>query len=169
MPTPRVSAIRMTAARAIVAEAVPSILIDTNLLVYLVDYNDPTRQDRARRVLGALEAEQAGCLSVQSLAEFFSVATRRLAPPLTTSEALAHIALFNQVWPVFDLTPMIALEAARGVRDHRLPYYDAQIWAAARLNQIPVVFTEDLPSVSDLEGVRFVNPLVADFAIEAWM
>jgi len=31
------------------------------------------------------------------------------------------------MWPVFDLTPLIVLEAARGARDHDLPYYDAQV------------------------------------------
>ena len=34
------------------------------------------------------------------------------------------------------LTPAIALGAVRGVRDHQLGYYDAQIWAAAQINQI---------------------------------
>lgn len=34
--------------------------------------------------------------------------------------------------PVFDLTLLIILEAGRGVRDHQLSYYDAQIWAIAR-------------------------------------
>ena len=30
---------------------------------------------------------------------------------------------------------MIVLEALRGVRDHQISYYDAQIWASARLNR----------------------------------
>ena len=44
------------------------------------------------------------------------------------------------------------------MRDHALAYYDAQIWATARLSQIPVIFSEDFNSWSSLEGVRFVNP-----------
>lgn len=57
------------------------------------------------------------------------------------------------------------LEAARGFRQHRLSYYDAQIWATARLNQVPTVFTEDFQDGQRLEGVRFVNPLVAGFEL----
>jgi predicted nucleic acid-binding protein len=63
---------------------------------------------------------------------------------------------------------MIILEAVRGVRDHTLAYYDAQIWASARLNQIPVVFSEDFQDGLTLEGVRFINPFGDGFSIEDW-
>jgi predicted nucleic acid-binding protein len=73
-----------------------------------------------------------------------------------------------RLWPVFDLTPFIVLDAARGVRDYQLSYYDAQIWACARLNQVAVVLSEDFSEGSFLEGVRFVNPFVPDFALSDW-
>ncbi len=60
------------------------------------------------------------------------------------------------------------LEAGRGVSQYTLAYYDAQIWAAARLNQIGVIFSEDFNPGSILEGVRFVNPFAEEFVIEAW-
>ena len=44
---------------------------------------------------------------------------------------------------MIDLSPMIVLEAVRWVRDHRMAYWDAQVWATARLNQIPTVLSED--------------------------
>ncbi len=56
----------------------------------------------------------------------------------------------------------------RGVRDHQLSYYDAQVWATARLNQVPVIFSEDFNSNAPLEGVRFVNPFASDFVLENW-
>ncbi len=60
-------------------------------------------------------------------------------------------------------------EAARGVRDHQFAYYDAQMWAMAKLNQIPLVFTQDIPSALSLEGVRYVNPFAEDFVLEEWV
>jgi len=147
----------------------PLILMDTNLLVYLYDQKHPDRQTQSQRVLEQLELTRNGRLSVQSLAEFFSVATRKLSPNLTAAEALHQINLFLRLWPVFDLTPMIIAEAARGVRDHHLSYYDAQIWAAARLNQVPLVFSEDFRDGSALEGVRFVNPFTLGFVLESWL
>ncbi len=147
----------------------PLILMDTNLLVYLYDQKHPERQAQSQRVLEQLELSRNGRLSVQSLAEFFSVATRKLSPNLTAAEALHQIDLFLRLWPVFDLTPMVVLEAGRGVRDHHLSYYDAQIWAAARLNQVPFVFSEDFQDGRVLEGVRFVNPFTPGFVLESWL
>jgi len=147
----------------------PPILIDTNLLIYLYDPNHPDKQKQSERVLEQLELTRSGRLSVQALAEFFSVATRKLSPSLTSAQALDQVTLFTRLWPVFDLTPMIVMEAGRGVRDHRLSYYDAQVWATARLNQVPVIFSEDFRDGSILEGVRFVNPFSPKFLPEKWV
>ncbi len=145
------------------------ILIDTNLLIYLYDPNQPAKRNQSEHVLEQLELTRSGRLSVQALAEFFSVATRKLSPSLTSVEALDQVALFTRLWPVFDLTPMIVMEAGRGVRDHKFSYYDAQVWATARLNQVPVVFSEDFRDGSILEGVCFVNPFSPKFLLEKWL
>lgn len=145
-----------------------AILIDTNILVYLYDQRDPRRQELARRALEQVETLGVGRLSVQVLAEFFSVVTRKLSPPLTPAEALDQVTLLAQVWPVLDLTSLIVLEAGRAARDHGLPYYDAQLWATAHLNQVPLILSEDFQSGHTLEGVRFVNPLRPDFDLYAW-
>ena len=75
--------------------------------------------------------------------------------------------MIRGIFPVHNLTPMIVLEALRGVRDHQISYYDAQIWASARLNQIPAIFSEDF-NQGVLEGVRFVNPFLPDFDVARW-
>ncbi len=92
---------------------------------------------------------------------------RRLRPALTPEAALAQVERFQRVFTVYSLTPMVVLEALRGVNAHQLSYYDAQIWATARLNQIPVVFSEDF-NPSTLEGVRFVNPFWPEFNLDHW-
>ena len=145
------------------------ILIDTNVLLYAHDCNEPTLQARAPEVLKHLELAANGRLSVQCLAEFFAVATRKLTPPLTAKDAVAQVEWLSHAYPVIDLTPSVVLEAGRGARDHQLAYYDAQIWATAKLNQIPVVFSEDFRSGSTLEAVRFVNPFASDFDLEDWV
>ena len=145
------------------------ILIDTNILIYLYDHNQPERQSLAMDVLDRLELMGLGRLSVQNLAEFFSVSTRKLSPPLSPDDALAQVNLFIRVWPVFDLTPLVVMEAARGVRDHQMSYYDAQIWATARLNQIPTIFNENFNVGATLEGVQFINPLAPDFVLDNWV
>ncbi len=146
----------------------PPILVDTNLLVYLYDTHSPGKAAQARQVLDHLEERRIGRLSVQNLAEFIHVSTRKIDPPLSRAEALRQAGVFARLFPVFDLTPLAVLEAARGSRDHNLPYYDAQIWAVARLNQVTVIFSEDFSDGQVLEGVRFVNPFAAGFRLEDW-
>jgi predicted nucleic acid-binding protein len=145
------------------------ILLDTNVLVYAYDRAEPVKQAQALDVLDRLQMAGAGMLSVQVLAEFFWVVSRKLSLPLPLDQAARQVELFIQAWPVLDLTPFIVLEGVRGVRDYQFPYWDAQIWAVAKLNQIPVVFSEDFPVGAVIEGVRFVNPFEPDFDIEMWL
>jgi predicted nucleic acid-binding protein len=144
------------------------ILIDTNILVYVYDFNTPVKQAQARRVLDRLEFTHSGRLSVQCLSEFINTSIHRLHPPLDVAAALSQVNIFTRMYPVFDLTPLIVMEAARAVRDYSLAYYDAQIWATARLNQISTIFSEDFQDGQVLEGVQFVNPFSAGFVMEAW-
>ncbi len=144
----------------------PTILIDTNILVYIYDPHDIERQEKAISLLVRMQENGIGCLSVQCLSEFVNVAITKLHIPI--DQAMSQVEKWGFLFPVFHLTPQIVLEAARGVRDHGLSFYDAQIWAAARLNQIPVVFSEDFQDGQVLEGVCFVNPFTESFEIEAW-
>ncbi len=146
-----------------------TILIDTNVLVYAYDPTEIARSERAQEILHELKETGAGRVSVQCLGEFVSVAMRKLKPPLTRAEALTQVESMAEAFPVLDLTLAIVGEATRGTRDHQLAYSDAQLWATAKLNQIPVICSEDLPSAATIEGVQFVNPFVEDFALENWI
>lgn len=103
------------------------------------------------------------------LAEFFVNVTRKLEPPLRIEEAYERLQNYLLSWEVLDLTGAIVLEAVRGTRSYQMAYWHAQIWASARLNQIPVVFSEDFAHGTVIEGVRFVNPLASDFDLKGWL
>lgn len=145
------------------------ILVDTNVLVCAYDPHEAAKQERALQVLDALHVAGCGHLSTQTLAEFFRVATRESRRLLTVAEGIRQLEQLVRAWPVIDVTPMIILEAARGMRDHKLAYWDAQIWATAKLNQIPTVFSEDFTSGSVVEGVRFVDPFQSEFDVADWV
>jgi predicted nucleic acid-binding protein len=143
------------------------ILVDSNILVYAYDRSEPEKQAKAIALLDHLFASGNGSLSTQVLAEFFVAATRKIAAPISVERALESLENLAAAWNVLGINSMIVLEAARGVRDHQFHYYDAQIWAVARLNQIPYVFSEDF-NPARIEGVEFINPLAADFCLEDW-
>jgi predicted nucleic acid-binding protein len=119
-------------------------------------------------VLDALAATGDGHLTAQVLGEFFRVTTKLSTRILSAERAQQEIGNFVLTWTILDTTAMVVQEAVRGVLAHQMPYYDAQVWAAARLNQIPVIFSEDFTDGRMLEGVRFVNPFSSSFALEAW-
>ncbi len=143
------------------------IMMDTNILVYTYDPRDLERQEKAISLLLKLEEKGVGCLSVQCLSEFVNAAATKRRLPI--DQAMAQVEKWIYSFPIFNLTPQIVLEATRGVRDHGLSYYDAQMWAAARLNQIPVLFSEDFQDGQVLEGVRFIDPFAVSFDAEAWL
>ena len=145
------------------------VFVDTNVLVYAYDRSEPEKQRRALEVLDRLAVTGVGVISTQVLAEFFVAVTRRIAAPLSVVEAYERVENYLQAWDVLDVTGMVVLEAARGVREYRFNFWDAQIWATARLNQIPVVFSEDFNAGQVTEGVRFVNPFAEEFRLEDWV
>lgn len=138
-------------------------LVDTNLLIYPLDARDPEKQGRAAALLLELVRQGGAVLPVQALSEFSSVALRRLQPPLPPEKVVSEVEQLITAFPVLPLTSAIVLEALRGSREHRFGYYDAQVWATARLHQIPLVLSEDFPGGAIVEGVRFVNPFTTAF------
>ncbi|HBK61198.1 MAG TPA: PIN domain nuclease [Firmicutes bacterium] len=134
------------------------VLIDTNMLVYAYDVSEPEKQRRALDVLRGLAERETGVVSTQIMAEMFVVLTRKLSSPLSAEQAVRSLERHMRTWQVVSVTDFIVLEAARGVRDHAMSFWDAQVWATAKLNQIPVVLGEDFASGSVIEGVQFENP-----------
>ena len=145
------------------------IMVDTNILLYAYDRGEPSKQPQALIVLDHLAVNGLGVLTSQVLAEFFVNATRRLKPPLTTEEAYGRIQNYLLSWEILDITGPIVLEAARGVRTYQMAYWDAQIWASAKMNQIRVVFSEDFSERVIIEGISFVNPFGSKFNMETWL
>jgi predicted nucleic acid-binding protein len=50
----------------------PSILLDTNVLVYAYDVRESALQQKAKAIILKAEETATGCLSVQCLGEFFA-------------------------------------------------------------------------------------------------
>jgi predicted nucleic acid-binding protein len=105
-----------------------------------LDRREPVKRDRAIEVLRRVAGAGCAALPAQVLSEFANACLRKLA------------------FPVLPLTGPVVLEALRGVREHLLSYYDAQVWAVARMGQMAVVLSEDFNPGAVLDGVSFTNP-----------
>jgi predicted nucleic acid-binding protein len=141
-------------------------VLDTNVLVYALDRREPEKRDRAREVLRRLGTSGA-ILPAQVLSEFANVCLRKLEPRPDPAAVQREVERLLLAFPVLPLTGPVVLEALRGVREHLLSYYDAQIWAVARLGQVGVVLSEDFNPGAVLDEVSFANPLDPAFDLLA--
>lgn len=141
----------------------PRYLVDTNILVYTLDVRDPDKRQRAKEVIRRVALSGSAALPVQSLSELSNVCLRKLEPALKPHEVRREIEKLYTAFKVIPLTAPVVMEALRGVDEHQFSYYDAQIWATARLAQMPVVLSEDFHSGATLDGVSFLNPFEPAF------
>lgn len=142
-------------------------LIDTNILVYAYDQSEGTKRQQAIDVLETIGVQEIGFFSTQILGEFFLTVTRKIPTPLSVNDASSAVAGYLESWPVIDITGSVVIEAMRGVGQHQMHYYDSLIWAAARLNQIKEILTEDGQHGRVIEGVRYLNPFHPQFDMAA--
>lgn len=133
-------------------------LLDTNILVHAHTSLSSQKSERARDLLARLGRGGQSAVSVQSLSEFSRIMMKLGAP-------LADIRLYKsrieRAFSALLVTEFVVDEALRGVEKYKLPFYDAHIWAVARMNQIPRLLTEDFAIGTVLDGVEFINPLAS--------
>jgi predicted nucleic acid-binding protein len=141
----------------------PRYLVDSNILVYTLDVRDPDKRERAKEVIRRVALSGNAALPVQGLSELSNVCLRKLEPALDPRRVRQEVERLYTAFKVIPLTAPVVMEALRGVDEHQLSYYDAQIWGAARLAQIPVVLSEDFNPGATLDGVSFLNPFDTAF------
>lgn len=138
------------------------VLIDTNVLIYSTGVDGPLKAMAADAVLKALWENESGAVSTQVLSEYANTMLRlypRAAHPIVVRE----LAALRETWPVLLVTDEVVADAVRGTLEHGMSFYDAQLWATARLAGIEVVLTEDFCDGAVVEGVRFVDPFTPCF------
>jgi predicted nucleic acid-binding protein len=142
-----------------------AVVVDTNVLVYADDPLEPVKCAIAQRLIEELEVRRLGVITTQVLGEYLSVVIRRGRTPQSLDTARAGLERYAATMRVLDMRVPVVFEAARGVRRYGLSYYDAQIWASARLAGIELVLSEDFAPGTEIEGVRFADPFAEGFSL----
>jgi len=145
------------------------LLIDTNILVYAYDRSEPVKQRVAAALLNHLEDLEAGVVTTQVLGELFVTLIGKLSAQYSADQAYERIDSSLNTWEVLDVTRPVIMDAIRAVREYKMHYWDAQLWAAARLHTVPVILSEDFSDGAVIEGVRFVNPFTPEFRLDEWL
>jgi predicted nucleic acid-binding protein len=138
-------------------------MVDSNVLIYAYDNDEPVKQAAALALVAVLGARNELTLSVQVLNEFYRNVTnakKRGAHVLDHATATAEVRRLmtaaTQVWPV---QPSATLAALDVMTHHSISFWDALLWATAKENGETIMYTEDKPGISgSLEGIQYVNP-----------
>jgi predicted nucleic acid-binding protein len=130
--------------------------LDTNVLVYAVDDDEPGKRDIARELLADI-GERSFVLSTQVLGEFYVVATRKLKSPISEVDAERAIELLTNL-PVVMSDATLVRSAITLSRRHKLSFWDGSIIAAAIASGCKVVLTEDLSDSATIESITIQNP-----------
>lgn len=140
--------------------------LDTNVLVYIFDRDEPAKQARATHIFQSLMEEGTALLSTQVLQEFYVVATGRLRSPLTLPEAGTALDAFAQL-PVVTITPEIVLNAARLHRSDSVSFWGALIVQAALSGGADILYSEDLQHGRRFGGLHIGNPFLDEEPLDA--
>jgi predicted nucleic acid-binding protein len=117
-------------------------------------------------LLATLTERRQGVISTQVLGEFFNTVVR-LRPQVERVTAEQAVDDFCEAFPVVALDVDIVRAAVAASGRHQMSYWDALIWATAKLNGISTVLTEDIQSSGAIEGVSFVDPFAPGFDLQS--
>jgi predicted nucleic acid-binding protein len=131
--------------------------VDTNILVYAVEGNDPVRSPRASELILRLTLEDSLRTSTQVIQELYVTLTRKGRSIISAEAALRYIDRLA-AWPVL-VTDFQSVRRAIDLSvNSKLSFWDALIVVAAGLSGAKILYTEDLQHGQVLLGVRIVNP-----------
>jgi predicted nucleic acid-binding protein len=134
--------------------------LDTNVFVYLFDTTAPAKAKKAARLVRDAVDTGKGIVSYQVVQEFFNVALRRFAHPMSGAEAEQYlITVFRPLLAVHS-SPSLYVEALRVARKHRFAWYDSIIVASALESRCDTLYSEDFQHGRQIEGLRMENPFV---------
>jgi len=132
--------------------------LDTNVFVYSFDANSPTKAPQARKLIRSAIETHAGIVSYQVVQEFFNVALRRFAKPMSTADAEQYLSTTFRPLLSVHSSPALYGEALRIAARFRLPWYDSLIVASAIEGQCDVLHSEDFQDGQQFGSLTISNP-----------
>jgi predicted nucleic acid-binding protein len=131
------------------------IALDTNVLIYACDKSETRRQQIA---LDLIADAKNGVLLWQVACEFVAASRKLSEQGFTASNAWDRLSEFVAVLRLA-LPTVGILERARGLHlTHGVSFWDATILAACAETGVDVLYSEDVPGLDTIGGLRVVNP-----------
>lgn len=131
--------------------------VDTNVLLYLYDLDEPAKRSIAAAMIDRLWGEGSCRTSAQVLNELFVNLTGKLKPRMSTDQAW-DIVCGLLAWNPHPVDRDLLLRARDVERRYRINWWDSLIVAAAQAQDCSVLLTEDLQPGMRFDQVTVLNP-----------
>jgi predicted nucleic acid-binding protein len=142
-----------------------TVLVDTNVLVYLHDGRFPEKQARARTVLRTGLQDGSMALPFQALVEFVAAVSRPTrgggVPMLDRGAALLEAETLLDQFPVLYPDAEQLRLALRGCALYQLSWFDSVLWSYAEYWGADTLLSEDFSAGRVIGHVRIVDPFLA--------
>ena len=135
--------------------------VDTNVLIYRLDRNDPVKHAKARDLLRQLSKNAEGTvLPWQVLGEL----VRQLRywqdqKQLTRDALLRYVATIRRLFPVVMPTASVLDRALELTGKYSLSHWDSMLLGACLEAGVDTLYTEDMGAPTSYDCIRLVNPL----------
>ncbi len=131
------------------------IFLDTNVLVYACDQDEPGKRDTARDLLRNHDEDTSFCISTQVLQEYYVAATRKLnIEPLKAKDMIYSFRHMETAM----VDPDDINRAIDGNILWQVSFWDALVIVTAQKLNCKTLFTEDLNDGQVFDFVTVVNP-----------
>jgi len=132
--------------------------LDTNIFVYSFDASTPKKAAQSRKLIGRAIETRGGIVSYQVVQEFFNVALRRFARPMSSTDAEQYLSTTFRPLLAVHSSQALYGEALRIGARFRLAWYDSLIVASAIEGQCDVLYSEDFQDGQQIGSVTISNP-----------
>jgi len=134
---------------------VHKVFLDTNVLAYACDADQPAKRDKARDLLKKVSRDMPPCVSTQVMQEFFVTVTRKMGVEPLQAKRIIHS--FRHMETVLIDRDDIN-RAIDGSVVWQVSFWDALILTSARKARCAVLYSEDLSEGQTYDTVRVINP-----------
>jgi predicted nucleic acid-binding protein len=131
--------------------------VDTNIVVYAFDKNEPLKQNITKQYLHHLFTSEDYLISIQVINEFCNIAQKKLRPALSMDNLKTFISLLP-AHLILPISRPITLDALRIQHQYTLSFWDSMIVATAMNGSCRYLLTEDLSDGQKIETLTMLNP-----------
>ena len=129
--------------------------LDTNVLVYASDMDQPAKQAAARALMRQCSQDIPPCISTQVVQEFYVTTTRKLGIAPLKAKDIIHSFRHMEI-VVIDIDDIN--RAIEGNILWQVSFWDALIVVAAQKARCDVLYSEDLNHGQMFDSLKVCNP-----------